>query len=210
MSKRSVFKEALEGRVAGREPSHVSSASRTIRMLLLPPDSIDRPVAFMRLLWDHGVSLKKARDIVEQLAKERPAVVELNTDAPELVSSELAKWGIAHGVLEVPDVDVKQIREKQRLSQRDFARWYGLEVDTVRNWEQHRSPLEGAAKVLLNVIEKEPCAVLRVLVTQRFTHEWSVNIHEHILLTERLGKPPAAPPGYVWVLQRKSEHVGEA
>ena len=70
-------------------------------------------------------------------------------------------------VFELPDVDVKHLREEQQLSQPDFAHLYGLEVDTVRNWEQGRYEPDGPAKVLLSVIEREPEAVIRALLRRR-------------------------------------------
>jgi DNA-binding transcriptional regulator YiaG len=38
-----------------------------------------------------------------------------------------------------PKVDVKAIRETMELSQEQFALEFGLELATVRNWEQGRS-----------------------------------------------------------------------
>jgi len=61
------------------------------------------------------------------------------------------------------EVDVRQIRRQLKLSQGDFAAKFGLSVATVREWEQSRRTPEGAARVLLTVIEKEPEAVIRAL-----------------------------------------------
>jgi len=60
-------------------------------------------------------------------------------------------------------VDVKAVRESLGLTQRAFADRFGVSVGTLRDWEQgHRRP-EGAARVLLTVIEHEPDAVERAL-----------------------------------------------
>lgn len=56
-------------------------------------------------------------------------------------------------------VNVKNIRDKLKLSQQEFAERYGFPVATVRNWEQERRRPEGAARILLKVIEKNPSAV---------------------------------------------------
>jgi len=61
------------------------------------------------------------------------------------------------------EVDVRKIRRQLKLSQGDFAARFGLSVATVREWEQNRRTPEGAARVLLTVIEKEPEAVTRAL-----------------------------------------------
>jgi putative transcriptional regulator len=68
----------------------------------------------------------------------------------------------------VPDrVDVQAIREKLGLSQAEFARTYRFSIATVRNWEQHRREPDGAAKVLLAVIDRAPEAVRRALSERR-------------------------------------------
>jgi putative transcriptional regulator len=64
----------------------------------------------------------------------------------------------------VPDeVDVRTIRRKLGMSQRQFAASFGFALDAVQNWEQGRRRPEGAARVFLKVIEREPDAVRRAL-----------------------------------------------
>ena len=118
----------------------------------------------MRLMNGHGLSLKKARSIVERLATNGPAAVELRTGASaHAVIASFAALGIRGAIFGASDVDVKRIRESQNLSQPDFALLYGLDVDTLKNWEQGRNQPDGPARVLLNVIEKCPEAVLATL-----------------------------------------------
>ena len=61
------------------------------------------------------------------------------------------------------DVDVLRIRRKMGLTREAFARRFGLQLGTVRDWEQRKRRPEGAARVLLTVIEREPEAVTRSL-----------------------------------------------
>src|SRR6266851_5743677 len=61
------------------------------------------------------------------------------------------------------EIDVRKIRRQLNLSQDEFAARFGLSAATVREWEQNRRTPEGAARVLLTVIEKEPEAVTRAL-----------------------------------------------
>jgi Helix-turn-helix len=61
------------------------------------------------------------------------------------------------------DIDVRKIRQRLGLSQDEFAAKFALSVGTVREWEQDRRRPEGAARVLLTVIAKEPDAVRRAL-----------------------------------------------
>ena len=44
-----------------------------------------------------------------------------------------------------------------------FAAWFGISPGTLRNREQGRRVLEGPARVLLRVIERDPEAVRRAL-----------------------------------------------
>jgi putative transcriptional regulator len=70
--------------------------------------------------------------------------------------------GVARQV-KLADVDITHLREKLGLSQDRFAALFGLSPRTVRNWEQGVRRPEGPAKVLLQVIDREPEAVMRAL-----------------------------------------------
>jgi len=66
-------------------------------------------------------------------------------------------------VHDISPVDVKNIRHKVGMSQNEFASSFGISASTLRHWERgDRSP-RGPALVLLNVIAKEPDAVLKAL-----------------------------------------------
>lgn len=70
--------------------------------------------------------------------------------------------GTAHAV-KVADIDITQLREKLGLSQDRFAALFGLSPRTVRNWEQGIRHPEGPARILLQVIDREPEAVMWAL-----------------------------------------------
>ncbi|MDD3927085.1 MAG: NadS family protein, partial [bacterium] len=59
--------------------------------------------------------------------------------------------------------DIKAIRQKLNVSQTKFARLIGVSPATLRNWEQGRRKPEGPAKALLQVVAKNPSAVLEAL-----------------------------------------------
>lgn len=63
-------------------------------------------------------------------------------------------------------VNVAKIREKYGLSQEDFARRFGLQLDMVCGWEDRTLTPDAAALTLLRVIWAEPEAVLRVVVAE--------------------------------------------
>jgi putative transcriptional regulator len=70
--------------------------------------------------------------------------------------------GTTHQV-KVGDVDITLLREKLGLSQDKFAALFGLSPRTLRNWEQGVRHPEGPARILLQVIDREPDAVMRAL-----------------------------------------------
>lgn len=67
-------------------------------------------------------------------------------------------------VVRAPErIDVRAIRTRQKMSQREFADAYGFSLDSVQNWESGRRHPTGAARVLLLVIDRDPAAVSRAL-----------------------------------------------
>lgn len=60
-------------------------------------------------------------------------------------------------------VDVRAIRAVTGLSQAKFAGLLGIEVATLRNWEQGRREPTGAARALLRAIHNDPVAVIEAL-----------------------------------------------
>jgi putative transcriptional regulator len=60
-------------------------------------------------------------------------------------------------------VDVAAVRGRLGFTQVQFASRFGVSVTTLRHWERgDRSP-RGPALVLLNLIERDPAEVLRLL-----------------------------------------------
>jgi putative transcriptional regulator len=59
--------------------------------------------------------------------------------------------------------DVKAVRKKLRVSQTEFAWMIGVNVATLRNWEQGRRVPEGPALALLRVAARNPAAVAEAL-----------------------------------------------
>src|SRR4029450_13961337 len=59
--------------------------------------------------------------------------------------------------------NIKAIREKLHLSQKQFAETFGLSLSVVRDWEQGRFFPDRAARTLLKVIAHNPQAVQEAL-----------------------------------------------
>jgi putative transcriptional regulator len=66
-------------------------------------------------------------------------------------------------LVQVPDIDVRGVRKRMRLSQSQFATKFGFPPATLRNWEQGRARPDASTRVLLAVIAKHPEAVEDVL-----------------------------------------------
>ena len=66
-------------------------------------------------------------------------------------------------VHEFTPLDVKAIRSEIGMTQAEFASAFGISLGTLRHWERGDRKPHGPALVLLNVVAKEPEAVLRAL-----------------------------------------------
>ena len=64
-------------------------------------------------------------------------------------------------------VDVKALRAKVGMTQEQFAARFGFSTATLRHWERGDRTPHGPALVLLNVIERNPSAVIEALSVSR-------------------------------------------
>ena len=112
------------------------------------------------------VPVKEAYDTVTRLLTEQRVAVRVPMlEDGDHFRSEVRACGAEDvSIKERRNVDARLVREQTGLSQEQFAATFGLDVATVRNWEQGRSSPDTAARVLLAVIEKEPEAVKRALL----------------------------------------------
>lgn len=82
----------------------------------------------------------------------------------EVVAWKRGEIELRTDTIRVPeDIDVAAVRRVFGLTQKEFARRYGLDLATVRAWEQKRRTPDSAARSFLKVIAKEPEAVRRAL-----------------------------------------------
>lgn len=61
------------------------------------------------------------------------------------------------------EIDVKAVRAKVGMTQEQFAARFGFSTATLRHWERGDRTPHGPALVLLNVIERNPQAVIEAL-----------------------------------------------
>ena len=62
-------------------------------------------------------------------------------------------------------VDVKALRHQIGMTQEQFAANFGFSTATLRHWERGDRTPHGASLVLLNVIERNPRAVIEALAS---------------------------------------------
>lgn len=92
------------------------------------------------------------------------------TAGQRLIASAKQALAFAQGknnacVVHIPNqIDTARIRRKIKMSQSQFAAYFGVSIRTVQEWEQGRVVPSGAARAFLTVIDREPDAVRRALV----------------------------------------------
>lgn len=85
----------------------------------------------------------------------------LGQDLVEAVSEALNTQG--SGKLVRPKFDVKALRKKLHLTQRQFAERYHIELETLRNWEQAKRNPDATGIALLTCIAKNPRVIQALL-----------------------------------------------
>ena len=72
--------------------------------------------------------------------------------------------------VEFTPLEIVQIRYKFHATQGQFARMFGISIETLRNWEQGKRRPHGPARALLRVAKANPDAVVRTL--WRYRRAW--------------------------------------
>lgn len=119
-----------------------------------------------RQLIQSGVSVRAAKKAVDQLVAGEIAYVA----APAVTDYDLLRSKVEEQAVEVRrivlrPVDVKALRARLGISQEEFAGRYGLDLATVRNWEQGRTRPEGPAAALLQLIDRDPGKIVELLAS---------------------------------------------
>ncbi len=167
MSTKLSLRERFGHRVQIRDVPRVDFGSPGKFLLQSELYQIKGPSAALALAKRH-ISLREAHAIVTRLFDHGEAVVELPVvESVDALTSDLAACNVTAKAYAPPSrVDVKAIRERMELSQEQFALEFGLELATVRNWEQGRSEPDTAARNFLTTVSRNPSAVRRALVSE--------------------------------------------
>ena len=142
-----------------RAVDRVSTGSPAVFVLRLPPGrGIPRTIDGMFALARRGLTMLRAKRTIEALVEDGRVFVQLPmVEDPQALAAELAGAGIAAAPVEpAKAVDVRSLRERLRLSREQFAARYGLEVETVRNWETGKREPDTTARSYLRVISNDP------------------------------------------------------
>ena len=123
------------------------------------PRTVDGALALAR----RGASMLRAKRAMEELLATGSAFIALPTvEDTTILARELAAAGIAAAPAAPPQtVNVRRLRERLGLTREQFAARYGLEVETVRNWEMGRREPDQAARSYLQAIANDPKRVER-------------------------------------------------
>ena len=168
MSTKSQLKELLGPRVQVRDVPRVASGSPGRFLLTSKPTAVNGPGAALALAKRH-MSLREAHSVVTRLFDDGEAIVELPmVENAATLTKELAACHVVTKPYGAPEkIDVRALRDATGLSQEEFALQFGLELATLRNWEQGRSEPDTAARNFLTTIAKNPNAVRAALTDER-------------------------------------------
>ncbi len=147
-----------------RDVDRVSCGSPAVFVLRLPEEGhVPRTIDGMMALARRGMTMLKAKRAIEALVEDGRVFVDLPTvEDHEALTNDLAKAGIAAAVLEPHKaLDVRALRERLGLTREQFAIRFGLEVETVRNWETGKREPDTTARSYLRVISNDPELVER-------------------------------------------------
>lgn len=61
------------------------------------------------------------------------------------------------------EIDTRVIRQKLKLTQKQFSERYHIPLATLRDWEQGRRMPDAPARALIKAIREEPAVVRRAL-----------------------------------------------
>jgi putative transcriptional regulator len=115
-----------------------------------PLRTIDATEALAR----RGLSMLRAKRMTEDLLEGHRVFAELpRLEDEQAFIGDMAACGIAAVLIQRDvTVDVRALRERLNLTREQFAIRYGMEVETLRNWETGKRAPDTTARSYLRVI----------------------------------------------------------
>ncbi len=148
---------ASRGPVRDESPPPSFSGAR-IEVVLRRVGAFDRRLSVLKRLRAAGLSLQGAHAAITRLAEAGLAVTAIAEGAniPAL-ARDLAALGVTVARERARDgTEINTIRARHGLSQREFAALLGIDLDTLRNWEQGRNRPDAAALSLVRAFDAAP------------------------------------------------------
>jgi DNA-binding transcriptional regulator YiaG len=125
-------------------------------------------IAATLILAKRGLSMLRAKRTIEAVTEKSEIRVRLPTVSiagdviRELKTAGIRAVRLAHWEGYTLSVMLREMRERQDLTQEQFALKYGFEVDALQNWEQgRRIPNNRLLAAYLRVIAKDPDGAAR-------------------------------------------------
>ena len=141
-----------------RDVDQVSSGS-PVRLSLSPGRRATVPEAARMLVRRH-LPLRTAHAVLTDMVDHGKAFVTVpRVEEFGALRDDLASAGVIARIHAPQPISVRAVREATMLSQEAFSVRYGLDLATLRNWEQGRSTPDAAASTLLWTIARNPAAV---------------------------------------------------
>ena len=152
----SSFKERLGRLGPVQVVPQVSSGSPVVMSLRPAASRKPNTILASESLARRGLTLLRAKRAVEEMLQSGRIVVELpSVESRQQLVAELADAGvIARSTDRNPDI--RQLREGLKLTQEQFAMRFGMDVDTLQNWERKRRKPDKAVLAYIRVIERFP------------------------------------------------------
>ncbi len=135
-----------------------SFAGAPVTVLLRRVGSFDKRLSVAGRLRAAGLSLQAAHAALTRLAETGLAVCTIAAGADiSALAQDLAGLGVRAYRERAGDPNaVAAVRARHGLSQREFATLLGIDVDTLRNWEQGRNRPDPAALSLVRAYDAAP------------------------------------------------------
>jgi len=137
-------RQGLEVRDAPQSPSF---SGAPVTLVLRLEGSVDKPITVIKRLAASGLTLLAAKTTFERLVETGLAACTINegADIPALAVDLAAMNILVHRRRPSDPGLIAEVRAGHKLSQREFAGVLGIEIDTLRNWEQGRNKPDAAA-----------------------------------------------------------------
>ncbi len=84
-------------------------------------------------------------------------------EALDYTKGKKRKEAKLHRVIISEKINVKNVREKMRVTQEEFAAKLGISLRTIQHWEQGDRKPQGPARVLLTLLKEHPRSIERML-----------------------------------------------